>query len=65
MKSDDADWQAAIEKLEVAIAELDRAGGDGTITFAFSAPGGQASAVELNREQAIALVHDMRGEVKS
>ncbi len=60
--SPDQDWGAAIAKLEGAIAELKRAGGDGTITFAFSAPDGRASSVDLNHAQAVKLVADMRKE---
>ncbi len=63
MISKDKDWEAAIAKLESAIAEMDRGGGDGIITFAFSGPDGQSSSVDLTRAAAVKLVANMRGEI--
>lgn len=56
------DWQSAIDKLQAGVDKLDRNGGDGTITFAFDAPGRPKVAVELTREKAVAIIGDMKKE---
>ena len=56
----DGSWGGAIKKLEASIRELEKSGGEGTITFVMDAPGKSAAAFEMDLEKAKAIVKDMK-----
>ena len=54
------DWDEVIRVLRDGAEELESQGKDAVMEFTFRGPGGLSSTVDLNREQALLLIADLR-----